>query len=993
VSKDRRDLSPRPRAQGAPAAASDAGASDRELFLLRLRYREGRLVTVAGNKPILLDDPDTAWVVYSGHVEVFVVRVQAGEIVGARSHLFRVDSGGALFGMDLTDRPIGLLASAAPGTQLVRVRRPRLAALGEVPAFAPLIAAMAESWVSGLSASLVRQLPPREFETLEAGQEHALAEQGVARTRGKVLWVRHLEGSSRYLGRADLPPVTMDGVLPLAAPAWLEATSAGRLTARDTGAALADKSLWAALDQFGQLALVCLEGEVEQRRRAEQERLAEKIQADRARLDGAYRRLAAVLAPPWARSWVDGDTRDSLYAACRLVGQALGLEIKPARLAAGAAREAPLRAIARASGVRTRRVALRGAWWRQEGGPLVGYREADNHPVALLPVGRRGYELHDPATRTRQRVTAAVADTLSVFADTFYRPFERRPLNAGAVITFGLQACKADLWLLVLTGLAIGILGILTPIVTGSLFSLVIPGAHVSLLLQLGLALVLAAGVAALFQVVRDLAVLRVATKMQVSIEPALIDRLLELPVTFFREYSAGDLTQRALGIGFIREMLMGPSLSLVFSAVFGLPSFVLMFFYDARLAAVASGLVALLLLAFWLSSRYQIRYQRRISDLAGRLAGTVLQLINGLPKLRVAGAEDRAFAFWASRFAEQRQMSYQARLVNNALTTFTAAYPVLVSMVVFYVMVFHLNPRPAIGDFMAFNTALTQFTVALLGLTQAFSVLYQVLPAYERARPILTTLPEVDPSKTDPGELSGAIEVDHVSFRYQPGGPLVLDDVSLHCRPGEFIALVGPSGSGKSTLLRLLLGFDTPEAGAILYDGRDLATLDIRAVRRQIGSVLQNGRLMSGDIFTNIVGSSTLTLDDAWEAARMAGLEEDIKLMPMGMNSYISEGGGTLSGGQRQRLMIARAIVTRPRILFFDEATSALDNRTQEIVSQSLQNLAATRVVIAHRLSTIVNADRIYVLQHGRVVETGTYRELMQRRGVFAQLARRQIA
>jgi ABC-type bacteriocin/lantibiotic exporter with double-glycine peptidase domain len=280
-----------------------------------------------------------------------------------------------------------------------------------------------------------------------------------------------------------------------------------------------------------------------------------------------------------------------------------------------------------------------------------------------------------------------------------------------------------------------------------------------------------------------------------------------------------------------------------------------------------------------------------------------------------------------------------------------------------------------------------------LLGLTQAFSVLYQVLPAYERARPILTTLPEVDPSKTDPGELSGAIEVDHVSFRYQPGGPLVLDDVSLHCRPGEFIALVGPSGSGKSTLLRLLLGFDTPEAGAILYDGRDLATLDIRAVRRQIGSVLQNGRLMSGDIFTNIVGSSTLTLDDAWEAARMAGLEEDIKLMPMGMNSYISEGGGTLSGGQRQRLMIARAIVTRPRILFFDEATSALDNRTQEIVSQSLQNLAATRVVIAHRLSTIVNADRIYVLQHGRVVETGTYRELMQRRGVFAQLARRQIA
>jgi ATP-binding cassette subfamily C protein len=296
-------------------------------------------------------------------------------------------------------------------------------------------------------------------------------------------------------------------------------------------------------------------------------------------------------------------------------------------------------------------------------------------------------------------------------------------------------------------------------------------------------------------------------------------------------------------------------------------------------------------------------------------------------------------------------------------------------------------------GNFMAFNTAFVQFTAAAVGLTQAFTMIYQAIPAYERAGPILATLSEADPSKTDPGELSGTIDIDHVSFRYHPDGPLILDDVSLQCRPGEFIALVGESGSGKSTLLRLLLGFDVAESGAILYDGRDLATLDIRAVRRQIGSVLQNGRLMAGDVFTNIVGSTTSTQDEAWEAARMAGLDEDLKQMPMGMNTYIAEGGGTLSGGQRQRLMVARALVTKPRIIYFDEATSALDNRTQEIVSQSLERLAATRVVIAHRLSTIVNADRIYVMQHGRVVESGNYRELMQRRGLFARLARRQIA
>jgi ABC-type bacteriocin/lantibiotic exporter with double-glycine peptidase domain len=282
---------------------------------------------------------------------------------------------------------------------------------------------------------------------------------------------------------------------------------------------------------------------------------------------------------------------------------------------------------------------------------------------------------------------------------------------------------------------------------------------------------------------------------------------------------------------------------------------------------------------------------------------------------------------------------------------------------------------------------------VAALGVSAAFTALVQVIPTYEQAQPILRALPEVDAAKSDPGELHGGIEIQHVSFRYQANGPLALEDISLDIRPGELVALVGPSGSGKSTLLRLLLGFESPESGAILYDGHDLAELDVRAVRRQIGTVLQNGRLLSGDIFSNIVGSLPLTLDDAWEAARMAGLEEEIRQMPMGMHTVISENGSTLSGGQRQRLLIARAIVSKPRLILFDEATSALDNRTQETVSASLQNLAATRVVIAHRLSTVVNADQIYVVSNGRIVENGTYRDLMQTRGLFANLARRQIA
>jgi ATP-binding cassette subfamily C protein len=648
--------------------------------------------------------------------------------------------------------------------------------------------------------------------------------------------------------------------------------------------------------------------------------------------------------------------------------------------------------IARASGARTRRVALRGAWWKSESGPLVGYRQQDQRPLALLPEAG-GYALYDPVDRTSARITTAVAATLAPYADTIYRRFGDRPLTAASLLAFGLHGAGRDVASVLALGFAMGLLGLLTPIVTGALFDLVIPGAHRSLLLQLGVGLAIAAISTALFQVARDVAVLRLSGRLQATVEPAMMDRLLDLPATFFRGYAAGDLSGRVLAISAMRETLTGPILSVVLSSTFALLNLGLLFVYDARLALVAMALMLVLVVGFAVSSYLQVRYQRLVGERAGRLAGTVLQLINGVPKLRAAGAEGRAFAVWSERFALLREVAYRARRVNNGQAVFNASYPLLTSIVVFGLVAIAFEPAPPLGVFLAFNAAFGQLVGAALGLIQASTALYQAVPAYERARPLLQTRPEVDQSRADPGELSGAFELDHVSFRYGDDGPPVLHDLSLQCRPGEFVALVGPSGSGKSTLLRLLLGLEVPESGAIRYDRRDLATLDARAVRRQIGTVLQDGRLLAGDIFTNIVGASTLTLDDAWAAARLAGLDEDIRQLPMGMHTVLSDGASTLSGGQRQRQLIARAIVHKPRLLFFDEATSALDNRTQATVSESLERLAVTRLVIAHRLSTIQKADRIYVLDRGRIVESGTYRELVQRRGVFAALARRQVA
>ena len=297
------------------------------------------------------------------------------------------------------------------------------------------------------------------------------------------------------------------------------------------------------------------------------------------------------------------------------------------------------------------------------------------------------------------------------------------------------------------------------------------------------------------------------------------------------------------------------------------------------------------------------------------------------------------------------------------------------------------------VGTFLAFNSAFGTFIGGATNLSNTATNLLQVIPLGKRAQPILATVPEVDLSKADPGRLMGRISIDHVTFRYRDSGALTLDDVSLHAEPGEFIALVGGSGSGKSTLFRLLLGFETSESGAIAYDGQDLTGLNVEAVRRQLGVVLQGGRLLSASIFDNIAGGAQITLDETWEAAQMAGFAEDVAAMPMEMHTVISEGGSNLSGGQRQRLLIARALALKPRILLFDEATSALDNRTQAIVSDSLDKLQVTRIVIAHRLSTIRNADRIYVLQAGRILQQGNFEELANQAGLFAQLMTRQSA
>jgi NHLM bacteriocin system ABC transporter ATP-binding protein len=973
-----------------------SGSHAWELFLMKLRYKEGRLLSLSSNKPILLNDPAYAWVIYSGLVDIFAARLEGDEVVGPRRHLFRAGQGRAAFGVAARDKPFGLVMIGLNNLQILRIRQERLKELAQDPENADLIAALLDEWVTGLALVIPQSIPPREYLPLEPGRHYMLAPEVAANPKKGVVWSSVQSGSVILADRQDIPQIRSTEVWqPVTPGAWLRAVEAGDVHVIDTLHYLEIDPGWAHLERFYSLALDCITLNTAQSEATERERLQARIETDQRQVEQALTSIASALNPHQKAGMLGLDRRDPLLAACQLVGQTANIVIRPHPDAiAGRPQRDPLGNIVKASRIRTRRVALRGTWWQTNNGPLLAYiqvpKKEPAHPVALLP-SPGGYTLHDPAQGKQTPVNDEAAGTLEPFAVSFYRPLPERSIGLADLLRFGLYNCRSDILLLFVMGGAGGILSTLIPAVTGAIFSTTIPTSDRLGLLLFALVLTSSAISTALFGMLRGIASLRIEGRMDSSIQAAVWDRLLSLPVRFFRDYTSGDLSSRAMGISQIRQAISGPVIGSILSGLFSVFNLALLFAYGGSLAWAACLLVLIAVVVTCVFGYLQVRHQRVLVNIQGQITGMVLQFINGITKFRVAGAEGRAFAVWSRHFTQQKTTAYRARTLQNGSSVFNAIYPVLTAMVIFSMIGFSGQSGLSTGAFVAFNAAFGQFLAAALQLSGAVISILAIIPIFESSRPILETPPEVTDTKTDPGQLTGTIEVNHAQFRYRPDMPLVLKDVSFSIAAGEFVALVGSSGSGKSTMLRLLLGFDAPESGAIFYDGQDLAGLDVQAVRRQCGVVLQNGKLLAGDIYHNIVGSAQLTIDDAWEAARMTGMEDDIRQMPMGMFTVVSEGGSTLSGGQRQRLLIARAIVHKPRILFFDEATSALDNRTQDIVSRSLENLNATRVVIAHRLSTIINADRILVFDTGQIVQVGTYNQLIRQRGVFAELARRQ--
>jgi len=718
------------------------------------------------------------------------------------------------------------------------------------------------------------------------------------------------------------------------------------------------------------------------------EQIKQRKQSDDQLFEEAFVRIAdAVLGTKMSAAYLSDEAR-----ASGEIGEILKYyKIKP--------REVPdsiknlddrLEFLLRPHGIMRRNVQLQKGWYRDAIGAMLARRKDDGSVVALIPRGLAGYAYYDAQSAQWVRIGRKNEALFDDEAICFYKPFPLTKLTVPVLMRYIVECFdKADIVLVVLSALAVSLVGLLTPRLTALLFGQVAESGSLRLLLALAMFMVSVSVSQLLFQSINTLLSGRINTKLNLSVQAATMMRILSLPADFFKHHSSGELASRSQNIQSLCQMLVNAVLNTGLTSLFSLLYITQIFAYAPALV-VPALVIILVTLAFSIGTTlYHTRIARKQMELSAQENGMSYALITGIQKIKLSGAEKRAYARWSDLYAKQVSMMYNPPMflrINGVIATAIS----LAGTLVMYFMA--LQSGVGVAEYYAFNSAYGMVSGAFMSLSGLAMTVAQFKPVMAMAKPIMDAEPEVFEGKQVIDRISGAIEVNNVSFRYREDMPLVLDDLSLKIRPGQYVAIVGATGCGKSTLMRILLGFEKPQKGAVYYNGKDLNTIDLKSLRRKIGVVMQNGKLFQGDIFSNItISAPQLTLDQAWEAAEMAGIAEDIRRMPMGMHTIISEGSGGISGGQRQRLMIARAIAPKPKVLMFDEATSALDNITQKTVSDSLEKLKCTRIVIAHRLSTIRNCDRIIYLEKGRIVEDGTYDELIALNGRFAELVERQ--
>lgn len=641
-------------------------------------------------------------------------------------------------------------------------------------------------------------------------------------------------------------------------------------------------------------------------------------------------------------------------------------------------------------GIMRRSVTLDRGWYRHAVGAMLGTLKEDGTAVALIPGKFSGYSYVDLKSGRRIKLNRKTEKLIDSEAVCFYKPLPLKSLTVRDLLKFmAEQFSVSDVVLYIGMMAVVSILGLLTPLFTKWLFGTVLESGSTRVLLALAGFMICFSICSLCISAFQTLVNSRVGIKQNIAVQAAVMSRIMSLPASFFKDYSSGELTQRASYVQSLCSTIMNTIGTTGLASLFSLIYIGQIFTFAPALVVPSLLITVVTVIVSIITTLTQIKVTEEKMLNSSKTSGMTYSIITGIQKIKLAGAEKRMFSRWARQYSKEASLEYNPPVFLKLSETVSLSVSLIGAMILYY---FAVKSNVSVADYYAFNSAYGMISGAFMSFAGIAASAANIRPILEMAKPIMETEPEISEGKQVVSELKGSIELSNVSFRYDEDMPNVIDDLSLRIRSGEYLAIVGSTGCGKSTLMRLLLGFEKPQKGTIYYDRLDISRVDLKSLRRKIGVVMQDGKLFLGDIFSNIViAAPQLTLSDAWKAAEIASVAEDIHNMPMGMNTIISEGQGGISGGQRQRIMIARAVAPNPKILMFDEATSALDNVTQKKISEAIDGLKCTRIVIAHRLSTIRHADRIIYLHQGKIAEEGTYEELIEKNGLFAGLVERQ--
>ena len=943
--------------------------------------------------PFLSDDPSKVHFVLQGSVNLSTSKVVKEDAYGRLDNFIQIPEGELIFGTAIDyDNNLSFLVDVEIESTFIDIDIQYIRELANSVEFGPTIITLIETWINRLYAGVADDTSvniPIIHDFLSFNTSYCDPENSVAGNK-ELTWVLfHEIGECKFNRHLE---VNIDNVIfPVGTRSYLVFEGGVKLTTHRTADIISRDEMWNGLLELGQVVFRSDAHEILFRETQETGRLIEKYQLESDDFSESLKSFSQVFQKDKGLQ-VDFDSHDDLFNAVSMVLKYE--EIKVSFPKGFSQNEDFLSEICRYNGIRYREILLEPNWFERntEDAFLAFINNGQEDPLAVIP--HKG-KLSFVNTKT-QEIVEVDKDNVGLFkqeAYVFYRPFPAdRPIKIKDIVVFTLEKNKKDLIRVFVMGFISSLFMLLFPILTAQIFDFVIPSADKQQLLNIAFALIAISFGTIGFELVKQFALMRAENRLDYKAQSALWDRLLNLPSDFFSNYSTGDMASRSMGINQMKSIISGAAITSVLALAFSILNLGLLLYYSASLAglAIAFSLVQITIISLF--ARLQLKLQAKLMKEGGKLEGIAFQVLNGISQFRASGSESRAFLFWFKAFMKAKTTAIGLAKLQNAQAILNSVLGILSSVFLFVIVKTTTNDLTT-GQFFAFLAAYGAFVGAIIGLSSSLVQILKLPVIYDRLRPILETLPECETLKEAPTKFTGSIEMNNINFRYKDGAPLIIKDLSISINSGEYIALVGPSGSGKSTLIRLLLGFNKSEAGSIYFDKQDMENYDPKMLRRQMGVVLQDGDLMSGDIYTNIVGSSTqLTRNDAWAAARAAAFDKDILNMPMGMHTIVNEDGGTLSGGQKQRLMIARALVHNPKILIFDEATSALDNETQAIVTASLDNLNVTRIVIAHRLSTIINADKIYYLEGGELIESGSFDELMEIKGQFHKLAERQI-